>query len=397
MTKVAFWFDAPIEYSGGLNYIKNLLYAISLVNDGTVQLYVFFPSNLPASIEAEFAPYATIIRTKLLERGSTPWFIHRVFYKFLGTMSRATSLLNAHGITVVSHVWFEYKGKVPFRIISWIPDFQYLHLPELFPGLNPDEETRRNQRIIAQSDINVLSSYCALEDFKRIAPANCVTRATVLQFVSQPRTALAGRSIALGDIQAKYGFQGKFFFLPNQFWAHKNHMVVIQAVNLLKDQGLNILVLCTGTLIDYRYKDTPYVDDIYAYIAANSLQDNVKILGLIDYDEVLFLMKNSVAVLNPSRFEGWSSSVEEAKSIGKKVILSNIDVHIEQNPPDGEYFGPDDVEALAKIMQSTWTSTQDVSISDTERLAREALRERTVAYGRAYLEILNDVVHEPSN
>jgi glycosyltransferase involved in cell wall biosynthesis len=395
LTKVAFWFDAPIEYSGGLNYIKNLLYALSLVNDGSVKPYVFFPSNILDSVEAEFAVYATVVRTDLLTRGTVPWFIHRVCYKFLGTMTRATALLRAHGISVVSHVWFVYKGKSPFRIISWIPDFQYLHLPELFPQLDPDQETKRNRDIIAQSDMNVLSSYCALEDFKQIAPPECVDRSAVLQFVSQPRQASRGNEITLEAVQKKFDFAGPFFFLPNQFWAHKNHMVVMQAVKLLKDQGIDVALLCTGTLVDFRYKDTPYVDSIKNYIAAHGLQENVRILGLIDYDEVLFLMRNAIAVLNPSRFEGWSSSVEEAKSIGKKIILSRINVHVEQAPAHGEYFDPDDSQALAAIMASVWNAGP--GSADAERVARENLHQRTVAYGKAYLDVLQKVIQLPSH
>lgn len=44
------------------------------------------------------------------------------------------------------------------------------------------------------------------------------------------------------------------------------------------------------------------------------------------------LIKYSVAVINPSRSEGWGSTVEQAKSMGKFILLSNLPVHIEQNP-----------------------------------------------------------------
>ena len=392
MVKVAFWFDAPVEYSGGLNYIRNLLYAVSLVNDGTIRPYIFFASNVPASIEAKFSPYAMVVRTKLLQRSTLPWFVHKVLYKFFGSMILASSLLKSYGITVLSHVWFVYKGRIPFRIISWIPDFQYLHLPELFPMLDRAEETRQNQRIISQSDLVILSSNDALEDFKRIAPPESQSRGRVLHFVSQPWNAAATHSITRGAMERKYGFRGKFFSLPNQFWAHKNHMVVLQAVKVLKDRGLNVLVLCTGNVKDYRYNNTAYVDDLYEFITANDLQKHVKILGHIDYDDVLFLMKNSIAVLNPSRFEGWSSSVEEAKSIGKAVILSRIVVHMEQNPPNGRYFDPDDARGLSQILATAWTAPEDVSRDRAEQVALDALHTRTVDYGKRYLDLLNSVV-----
>jgi glycosyltransferase involved in cell wall biosynthesis len=287
-----------------------------------------------------------------------------------------------------------YKGRPPFRIIGWIPDFQYLHLPELFPTLDPAEETKQNRRIISQSDIVILSSWDALGDFARIAAPEDVSRGVVLQFVSQPGSVAPSHTITRDSIEQKYGVPAKFFFLPNQFWAHKNHMVVLQAVKLLKDQGTHVVVACTGNVKDYRNSSTAYLDSIYEFIEANGLQTHVKILGQIEYSDVLFMMRNSLAVLNPSRFEGWSSTVEEAKSMGKPAILSRIGVHVEQNPPNGRYFDPDDSDGLARLLAEAWTAPAGVSQADAERLARDALQDRTIAFGKAYLGLLNDVARK---
>jgi glycosyltransferase involved in cell wall biosynthesis len=262
--------------------------------------------------------------------------------------------------------------------------------------LDPTEETRKIQNIIGQSDVVILSSYDAHEDFKRVARPEDQSRAAVLQFVSQPQEATVTRTQTRGSIEHTYGFRGRFFFLPSQFWAHKNHMVVLQAVKLLKDKGINVLVLCTGSLQDLRYRDTKYVDRLYQFIELNSLEDRVKILGRIDYDDVLSMMEMSLAVLNPSRFEGWSSSVEEEKSMGKPTILSRIGVHFEQNPPNARYFDPDDAAGLAQIMEDLWAVGSDGSDDDAKRLAREALRERTVEYGRAYLSLVSALVGRES-
>jgi len=389
LIKVAFLFDSPVEYSGGLNYFKNILYALSLVNDGSVHPYIFFPNDIPVKIEAEFSPLATVVRTKLFQRGTMPWFFHKVFYKIFGSMLVVNALLKTHGIDVLSHVWFVYKGRTPLPIIGWIPDFQSLHLPELFPTNYPDEETRQNQKIISQSDIVILSSHNALEDFNRIATSEQRPRGTVLQFVSQPRNAGASHNITLDVIQKKYGFSGRFFFLPNQFWAHKNHMVVLEALKLLKLRGVNVLVLCTGNLNDYRLTNSAYIDSVRQFIAINGLSLNVKILGQIDYNDVLFLMRNTLAVLNPSRFEGWSSSVEEAKSMGKPVILSNIDVHIEQNPESGRYFDPEDADGLSQILEVAWLkATDDKSNDGVELVAMEELQKRTLTFGQTYFDLL---------
>jgi len=391
MVKVAIWFDAPAEYSGGINYIKNVLYALSLVNDGSIHPYIFFSSDISEHIESQFSPFATVISSKLLQRGTSLWFIHKILYKFFGSMILVTALLRSHGITILSHVWFVYRGRTPFRIIGWIPDFQYLHLPELFPSLDINEETKENLKIISQSDLVILSSYNALEDFKSITQLKYQSRAKVLQFVSQPRNSMLSKTKTREAMEIKYDFQGKFLFLPNQFWAHKNHFVVLKAVKLLKDSGLNILILCTGNLQDLRVRNTTYIDAINEYIKVNNLQNHVKILGHINYDDVLQLMKNSLAVINPSYFEGWSSSVEEAKSMGKPVILSRIDVHIEQKPQNGQYFEPDDVTGLSKIFSDVWLTPAHTSQKEVEQKAQQLLQKRTIDFGKAYFDILNDV------
>jgi glycosyltransferase involved in cell wall biosynthesis len=387
MLKVGFWFDAPLEYSGGLNYVKNLLYALSLVNDGSVRPYVFFCADVPPDVEAQFSAYATVVKTRLLQRRTAPWFVHKVLYKVLGSMVLVNTLLKAHDIAVLSHVWFVYKGRPPCPILGWIPDFQYLHLPEL--ALDPEEETRQNRQIISQSDVVILSSHAAFEDFARIAAPEHRPRGKVLQFVSQPRTGVP--VVTREALEKKYGFTGKFFFLPNQFWAHKNHSVVLRAVKLLKEKGIDVLVLCTGNLKDYRIAGSGYVDSLYEFIETHGLRNHVKILGLIEYSDVLSMMRSSIAVLNPSRFEGWSSTVEEAKSMGKPVILSRIGVHLEQRPANARYFEPDDATGLSEILAEAWAAPADVSQEEAERTAREGLRARTIEYGNAYLELLRSV------
>tara|TARA_B110000977_G_scaffold151902_1_gene192846 strand:- start:152 stop:511 length:360 start_codon:yes stop_codon:yes gene_type:complete len=71
-------------------------------------------------------------------------------------------------------------------------------------------------------------------------------------------------------------------------------------------------------------------------------------LGIVNFDELMSLMKFSVAVINPSKSEGWSSTVEQAKSMGKFVLLSNLPVHKEQNPDRSFFFKVNDYLTLSK-------------------------------------------------
>jgi glycosyltransferase involved in cell wall biosynthesis len=260
----------------------------------------------------------------------------------------------------------------------------------LFDGLDVTQESNRIRAMAQQSDAIVLSSHAALADFTRIAASAVTTPVTVLPFVSQPTTRAADETPAARQsrLKERFGVTGRFFYLPNQFWSHKNHIVVFEAINLAKAQGVDITLVCTGNLKDYRSWDDSYANRVASFIAANRLESNIAILGMIDYADVLQLMVDCVAVINPSRFEGWSSTVEEAKSLGKRLILSDIPVHREQAPARASYFRPDDATELTRVLIEYWNSPTDVDVSGERRRAREASEERTLEFARGYTQMI---------
>ena len=151
------------------------------------------------------------------------------------------------------------------------------------------------------------------------------------------------------NLKKKYNFSSNFFFLPNQYWAHKNHIVVLKALNYLrqKNKNNNILILSTGSNDDQ--KGFQNYERLKEFIAINKLKSNYKYLGIVPYHELMSLMYHSIAVINPSKFEGRSSTVEQAKSIGKNNFVKNK-IHYEQNPKRGLFFYPDDNIKLAEIL-----------------------------------------------
>lgn len=209
----------------------------------------------------------------------------------------------------------------------------------------------------------------------------------VLQFVSQPPKQV--NTLNLKELQEKYKFDGNFFYLPNQFWQHKNHKVVFEACLLLKKKGVNITVICSGLMQDFRSKDNQYVDNLLNFIKDNNLQSNIKTLGLIEYSDVLSLMENSLAIINPSLFEGWSSTVEESKSMGKKIVLSNIPVHIEQNPAHSFYFDPKNTLELSNILEQLWILKDEDFYSNDS-----TLNQRTLEFGEKYSGVVCDLFSE---
>lgn len=393
LIRIAFWFDAPVAYTGGLNYIGNLLHALSVVNHDEVQPYVFFATDVPEEVIRRFERLGTVIRTPILQRKTLPWLVHKLTYKLFGSMRWVNALLKRHRIDVLSHAWTPFLGRRPLKVISWIPDFQYLHLPAMFPGLDVDKETRINRQIATHADAVVVSSEHALGDLLRLVSRSDLPHVEVLRFVSQPFLAPDSALPNLEELQVKYDFRGKFFLLPNQFWAHKNHEVVVRALSLAKRAGQSMTVLMTGNTKDYRLEGSPYIDDLKVSIKKLGIEKEARILGLIDYSDLLALMHHCVGFINPSRFEGWSSSVEESKSIGKPILLSKIPVHIEQAPVLGKYFECDDAETLSKLMLELWAQHESLDYSIKSQKAIDDLQNRIEKFGVQYLNLIKRVVN----
>jgi len=396
MIRVGFWYDYGLVYAGGLNYFRNLLHAVHEAQPRDVQTVLFIGKDIPATLEKELGRITELVKLDLLTRGTAHWFVHRSLYRSIGSQVLVERILRRHRIDVVSHPSMVDTLSGDFKLISWIADFQYLHLPGLFPGLDFDKRGRQIRAIHAHSDAVVLSSQDARRDFSSVVGNDRPEHTYVLPFVSQPHAS----STTPQTFQAlldKYRLPARYFLLPNQFWEHKNHRVAFVAVALLKKANIDVTLVCTGWIKDPRRPSSVPVQSL-SLLEQEGLQQNVRLLGSIDYADVIGLMRGTVAVVNPSLFEGWSSSVEEAKSIGKPVIVSDIAVHREQSHPKAHYFVPTDAEQLAALLKAAWLDWPHGISTEDEIAAQAALKRRTTEFGQRYIEIVRDVVErKPQN
>jgi glycosyltransferase involved in cell wall biosynthesis len=155
------------------------------------------------------------------------------------------------------------------------------------------------------------------------------------------------------QIPANHRLPARFFYLPNQYWVHKNHTRVVDALRLLRDRGVNIVVASSGNPQDPRHAD--HYARLRDQVAREGLMEHFLFLGNIPSRDVAILMRSSVAMLNPSLFEGWSTTVEEAKSLGVRMVLSNLAVHREQTGAAAEFFDPNDPVAIAESLEKVWS------------------------------------------
>jgi glycosyltransferase involved in cell wall biosynthesis len=379
--KVGFVINASSDsgWLGERNYLRNLFLAMAAMKEPKIEPLAFtttYDAKLPFALDTK-AVHTPIVRPK-----SPQWLIR---YGVRTISSRDwvfEYLLRRYGIEVLSHAQHLGRG-ASVAAVGWIPDFQHIHLPRFF---SEKERTRRDahfKRLCEHCDNIIVSSNCAKSDLESFLPQYS-HKAKVLQFVSTPEMSRGHSS--LNELQDRYSFSGPYFILPNQFWAHKNHRTVISALRLLKLQKKRVLVLSTGRTEDGRNPE--YFPAVLSFAKECNVQDSLLILGVIPYEDLSGLMRHAVAFINPSQFEGWSTSVEESKSLGKRILLSDIPVHREQCPPLGTYFDPNAPEDLALKMRQCYEEYDPDKDLEDRQTASTNLLFRQQQFAESYQDIV---------
>lgn len=371
-------------WTGGVNYYANLLNATAASD--RVRPVILTGSKTPESALAAF-PGIEVVRSPLVEAGSRWTLARRVAEKLAGRAFVLERLLQRHRIDVLSHSG-HLGPRSNFPSIGWIPDFQHLRCPEFF---SPRERAERDGTFARLGDYCtrvIVSSEDARSDLAAFRPS-AVDRARVLPFVSA-LAAQGPEAPTRADLLARYDLPDVYFHLPNQFWVHKNHLTVVEALHRLRSKGRPVTVAATGNTRDFRRPD--HFETLMRRVSDLGLERDFRILGLVPYGDLTALMRDSVGLINPSLFEGWSTTVEESKTLGKTIVLSDIPVHREQAPPFGHFFPPTDAAALAATIEHVIDAHSPQREADQRAAAARDLPERVAAFVRRYEDIVVDAV-----
>jgi glycosyltransferase involved in cell wall biosynthesis len=314
-----------------------------------------------------------------MDRMHPTWLLRQLTLRKLGTDPLLEAYLNRKGVDLLSHST-QFGKHSRIKTLPWLYDFQFMHLPELWTQKQIRWSEQRYSNACQLGNGVIVSSHDAAKDLKLFAPdySNSIY---VLPFVSNP---VNFDNLPSSDyIRGRYALPARYFHLPNQFWANKNHRIVIDSLALLRNKGIDITIACTGKTFDGRLPH--YFDQLMAHCKEQGVEDRFLILGTVPQTDLQGLMAHSVAVINPSRFEGWSTTVEEAKTMHKTLLLSDISVHREQASQFGKYFHPDDVEKLANLL----VEAQEVGPNPLiEHVIRNDYERRLRTFGHAYFSAI---------
>lgn len=338
------------NWIAGAYYVQNIISAIMSCDKEKWPIVKAYCNSISDFSELKFKTNYPYLKYKQIKYsyGKIWNLVRRVVKKVSGRKI----LCQYKFVNYWDHVRFVYPAclneiRDMRKALGWIPDFQERYLPEFFS----DEELRdRDNDHLAYVNRNVplvFSSNDALSDFNKFYPQGARLKKFVLPFaVTHPD--FSQEDIA--QIEERFGITKPYLFCANQFWAHKNHLFLFKAFRIARERGLDIQLVCSGKMRDYR--NDQYQQQVLAFIQDNHLSEDIILTGFIERTEQLCLMQNAYAIVQPSLFEGWSTVVEDAKCLNKFIFLSDLRVHREQNPKNVCFFDPKDENDLVDKLHS---------------------------------------------
>ena len=141
----------------------------------------------------------------------------------------------------------------------------------------------------------------------------------------------------------------KFIFYPAQFWEHKNHKRLIEAVALVKHRYPDIKLMLAGS------KENGYLQ-ILEQVKRLGLWDSVHFLGYVPDDDIPGIYDRARALIFPTFFGPTNIPPLEALARGCPVAASNIYAMPDQLGDAALYFDPNSVEQIADCTSRLWSN-----------------------------------------
>ena len=384
MIRVAFPLIGGKKWLGGYNYLVNLISVLVKHPSCNISPVVFCGYDASEDLLKPFISLdgVSVVRTSCFDASRQRSSL--LLSLFWGFDPLIKKLFLFHNIDVIFECARFFGWRLGLPIISWLPDFQHRILPHNFSSLS---WVKRELGFLVQTIFArqiMVSSFDALDHFSRFYPftrnsAKVVRFAVFSVFKPSPQE--------VSSVLDFHQIDSKYFYLPNQFYRHKNHFLVLDALRILLDSGLSVKFVSTGSCSDPRGSD--FFSSFLQRQISLGLSENFTILGQVPYPHIASLMLSSVAVVNPSLSEGWSTTVEESKSLGVPLILSDIAVHKEQASGYADFFDRNSPSSLAEKLASHLSKHLSSNISSAPTLSYQTSVER---FAIDFSEVVHNVV-----
>jgi glycosyltransferase involved in cell wall biosynthesis len=170
----------------------------------------------------------------------------------------------------------------------------------------------------------------------------------------------------------------KFIFYPSAFRSYKNHELLVRAISLLRDQGIEDLHLVFTGIHEPTAKLSRLISDCH-------VRDRVHILGKVDREVLSVFYLQAVATLVASRYEQGSFPLMEAMYWKCPIACSRIPSLTELFAPLGDnmlYFDTDDETEAAQVIRNILGNRETILAGQQSR--------RDAIFGRSWTDAAED-------
>ncbi len=277
--RVAFNLIGGSWWTGGARYLTNLLSALAELPGRPIEPILFTTPGAEPQTVAPLLPYlaAPPVEPAAWSAGRSRQPLGRLAASLVFQRDRVAERVfrDADIDLVFQHAaWYGYRFGLP--TLAWIADFQHRYLPDMFSRANYWRRELGYHGLAACATTIMVASEHARRDCERFYPfARNKTLALPFATVVDPEVWAHDPEA----VRQRYGLPERFLLLPNQFWKHKNHLVVVEALRQLKAQGHPAVIAVSGTLQDFRHP--AYPQQVVAQAERAGLTEQFRVLGQI--------------------------------------------------------------------------------------------------------------------
>jgi glycosyltransferase involved in cell wall biosynthesis len=274
-----------------------------------------------------------------------------------------------------------------------IHDLQHRLQPE-FPEVSANGEWERREYYFRNgaryATLLLADSEVGKEDILNFYGPYGVTpdRVKVLPFLPACYLALDVPESERQRVRVMYSLPENYVFYPAQFWPHKNHIRIVQALGLLKQaHQLKIpVVFCgsyEGTIRDSTFRE------VMRFSSQMGLKEEIHYLGYAPDKDMSGLYAGAAALVMPTFFGPTNIPILEAWAFGCPVLTSDIRGVREQVGDAALLVDPTSVQAIADGIHQLWTDRE------LGRTLSDLGRRRLSAYTpEDYLRRLIEIIEE---
>lgn len=148
--------------------------------------------------------------------------------------------------------------------------------------------------------------------------------------------------------ETKYRLPEKYIFYPAQFWEHKNHVRLIEAIGILTKEFPDIQLVLVGS------KKNGY-DKAVELVNLMQINNNVHFMGYVPDEDMPEFYRRARALVMPTFFGPTNIPQLEAFVLGCPVATSRIYGIPQQVGDAALLFDPGSVSEIADTLRKLWT------------------------------------------